>query len=251
MKVALQGDTHGNTTAMHRAIMRAKRAGIDTLVQLGDFGFWSGNKGAKFLDNVSNFAETHGVTVLWVDGNHEDHFLLRAEHPLNVYDVVREIRPHVKHLERGSVWKWAGRTCASMGGAVSVDKNRRRIGVSWWPDEEISMRDIERLEKNLALIGADGIDVLFSHDCPFEAVPPPVRRNDGSWPGHILRQADNHRKTMSEVVKIAQPKLIVHGHYHSYYRQEIDDLKVVGLAHECHEGAFGILNLDTLDVDVY
>lgn len=49
--------------------------------------------------------------------------------------LVHEVRPHVLHLMRGEVFDIGGLTVLAMGGAASNDRQYRKEGMSWWPEE--------------------------------------------------------------------------------------------------------------------
>ena len=69
-RVALVGDTPENAVWARRVIEELAAVGVDMVVQLGDFGWWP-QKG--FAEKVSHAAVIAGVTVCFIDGNHEDH----------------------------------------------------------------------------------------------------------------------------------------------------------------------------------
>jgi Icc-related predicted phosphoesterase len=57
MRVLFVGDVHGNTEFMAAAIERARIEGVDTIVQVGDFGYWPHTKlGTKFLADIERAA---------------------------------------------------------------------------------------------------------------------------------------------------------------------------------------------------
>jgi hypothetical protein len=62
----------------------------------------------RFLDGVERAAATAGISVWFIDGNHENFNLLYSL-PLDA-DGQRPVRDHITHLPRGYRWTWAGRT---------------------------------------------------------------------------------------------------------------------------------------------
>lgn len=66
-----------------------------------------------------------------------------AELPVREWNsgLVHEARPHVLHLMRGEVFDIDGLTVLAMGGAASNDRQYRREGRSWWPEEMPSSTD--------------------------------------------------------------------------------------------------------------
>ena len=75
-KVALIGDLHGNAVAGATLIRQAALDGCESVVQLGDFGYWHGERGRNFLSQINAEAERADMDVYFIDGNHEDHPLL-------------------------------------------------------------------------------------------------------------------------------------------------------------------------------
>ncbi|MGY1653420.1 hypothetical protein [Geodermatophilus sp. SYSU D01119] len=73
-RVLLAGDWHGNAVWAGKVLALAARHGVSTVLQLGDFGFSA--QGEGMLDVLSWTAEAFDLTLLVVDGNHEDFPLL-------------------------------------------------------------------------------------------------------------------------------------------------------------------------------
>ena len=208
-RIIAAGDWHGNA---HRAYAVLRHAGIrqvPVVVHLGDFGFWvPGAETDRYLDTVEKACVEFGVTLLWVDGNHEDHATLNAL-PLDEFGV-RPIRDHIVHLPRGFRWNWHGRTWMALGGAHSVDKHLRKPGRSWWPEEVLSPAEAERA------IAGGPVDVIVAHDCP-DRVDIPDLAPDGFFPPAQIAAAEEHQRLVGTVVDATEPGILLHGHYHVRY----------------------------------
>lgn len=208
-RVIAAGDWHGNLNRSHGVIRSAGMRGIPVVLQLGDFGFWvPGANTDAYLDAAEKVCADFNVTLLWVDGNHEDHATLSSL-PLNEFGV-RPIREHIFHLPRGFRWTWHGRTWMALGGAASVDKHLRTPGRSWWPEEYLSDADLERA------IGGGPVDVIAAHDCP-DGVAIPGLAADGFFPPELIADAEAHRFLVGTVVDATRPGVLLHGHYHRRY----------------------------------
>lgn len=124
----------------------------DVVVVAGDFGFvWDGSNTDRYwLD----WFESKPWTTCFVDGNHENHRML-AELPETEWNGgrVHVARPHVLHLMRGEVFDIAGTTVLAMGGAASHDREWRKEGKSWWPEEMPSETEMKRCRRNLDAAG--------------------------------------------------------------------------------------------------
>lgn len=170
MSVFVTGDVHG--VAEYGASRFSSRAWPlgrmltrdDTVIVAGDFGFiWSGSNTDKYwLD----WFESKPWTTCFVDGNHENHHLL-AGLPIREWNggLVHEARPHVLHLMRGEVFDIAGNTVLAMGGAASHDRQWRREGKTWWPEEMPSESEMKRCRASLDCVGWK-VDYVVTHEAP-------------------------------------------------------------------------------------
>lgn len=205
-RVLFTGDTHGDSAWWRRHIFEtARRHRCDLIFQVGDFGLWPGSEGARFLHSVDEGAEETGIPVWWIDGNHEDFDQLEA---LPVGDGVREITPHITHIPRGHRWEWSGRRFLACGGATSIDVADRLPGRSWWPQEAITATDV-------ATCIAGGLaDVMVTHHGPLDVDIQRLGPAPEELPAPIQDAADENRRLLQEIVDVARPRLLIHGHWH-------------------------------------
>lgn len=241
-RLLLVGDSHANARWWATAVAPvAQRAGADRIVQLGDFGYWPRHPdGRRFLAIVAGCVERTGIAVDFLDGNHEDHQALRRRAP-----AAYEVAPGVCHLPRGCRFTYDGVRFLALGGAHSIDRHLRKVGVSWFSEETIDTGDLERVE--------DGppVDIVLAHDTfagydlpgtlPIDEVPP--------WLAREIEISRAHRVLVREAVTAVRPQLVVHGHYHSRYRARValDDL-VVDVEGLDRDGTAGsLLVLDVAD----
>ena len=209
-RVAFAGDWHGNGRFAAHAIAGARAAGAQMVVQLGDFGVWSGALGQRYLDVVDLAASRAGVIVAFIDGNHEDFDLLES---FDVNDGLRRLRDGVWHIPRGTRWTWEGLRFVALGGGTSLDRGRRTPGLSWWYQEAVTPAQAEQ-------VIADGPgDVFLTHDCPDGVVIPGIDRESSlkSWPERELRAAWAHRDLLALVASVVAPTHLLHGHFHIRY----------------------------------
>lgn len=218
----LAGDWHGNIAWATRCLQHAADAGCPAVLQLGDFGLWPGREDA-YLDRLEAVASAAGVRLVWIDGNHEDHDSLDRWREKADGSGLVAMRPHVTWASRGARWRWSGIRFGALGGAVSIDRFLRRAGRNWWPQEEVSEADVDRL-------GDRPLDVLATHAAP-AAVPfpphPPLPLPDG-----IIADARRVRALLDSAVQRTRPRLVVHGHHHLRQRIQLPGYRVEGLAHD-------------------
>lgn len=208
MRILFGGDTHGNTPAIEKLARQARQDNCDCVFILGDFGYWEHtSEGRAWLYKVNRVMNRElGMPLYWIDGNHENHTLLREKH-VKGRDEMIEIYPKVIYVPRGHSWEWDEVKFTALGGAYSVDVGSRIEGRDWWPEEMITYSEAKRA------VDKGKTDVLLTHDCPLEvplgSVIPGFYKVD-------MNTASN-RGLISSVVDEVQPKVILHGHYHSSY----------------------------------
>lgn len=206
----LIGDTHGNlgfTTAMLDSFHERD---ICLVVILGDFGFlWLPERdGTEELDALTAHVERNGQTLLFVDGNHEDHLAL-ARYPIGA-DGVRWLTPAIGHLPRGYRSTLVdGSVVAAFGGANSIDVEQRIIHESWWPEEGVTDQD-------LAALGNDRVDVLLAHDAPrfVPSLDDRLSANRARWSQFGVFYAEMGRRKFHQGFMQVKPSIQFSGHYH-------------------------------------
>jgi Icc-related predicted phosphoesterase len=211
MRIMVAGDWHGNKGFVEAFYDRwVSKMDVEAVVQVGDFGFWeNGRGGPEFLDAVNACSVKHNVDTYWIDGNHEDHELLRSRYIQDQVDDFVEIRDHVFHIPRGLAWEWDGVKFMGFGGAYSPNKAQLTPYINWFPQEMAFDEEIDRA----ATRGT--VDVLFSHD-----VPEGVQFMNEVFAGTVpIMGAMWSRRHMLRVAEAAQPTMIVHGHYHFHYKE--------------------------------
>ncbi len=236
------GDTHCDIKFLEREVIPTALAiGVARIVQLGDFGYWPNMPGGvKFLNRLQELLVTHGLFLDWIDGNHEAHGWLRK-----IYGNVRErtvMAPYnsITYLPRGSVSQYAGRKFMACGGAFSIDKDRREAGLNWFPEELVTDYDVRTCRAR------GKADVLLTHDAPggFACTTEHGMQKD-------CPTTTANRKQLLKVLMNAEPKLVMHGHWHQQQVNYIEGPKgripIVGLGHNCgNSPAMAVLWLDDL-----
>lgn len=235
--LVLSGDWHGNASAAAIAFRAAAEEGASAVVQVGDLGVWPRLDGQAFLDTLEHLAAHYEIPLLFVDGNHEDFTQLAAaprhETGLGI------MRPGVYHLGRGMVWTWGGYRFGALGGAPSIDREQRKIGESWWPEEVITDSDVATLARNA---GGEPLDVLLTHDTVSDA-PLPSRRF--RLPAAVQMDCDHSRSLVYRATSEVTPSLLVHGHYHESKFYESAYTDVLSMHMEYVPGSLALLTLDS------
>lgn len=165
--VFVTGDKHGSLQLDDLSAARWPEgqtlSKADYVIIMGDFGgvFFGDHRD----DEVLAFYDAQPWTTLFIDGNHENHDLL-DKFPVECWNGgnIHRITNSVIHLMRGQYFSIQGHTFFTMGGASSIDKDRRIPGKSWWPQELPSYSELENATKVLAAHG-NCVDYMLTHCC--------------------------------------------------------------------------------------
>lgn len=178
--IYITGDTHGELD-IGKLISKEKRGFLkkgDYLIITGDFGFpftpveieqyeKSNGHAGKYSYRMKWFSELP-YTVLFIDGNHDNHDFWAEQEVSEMFGGKVHIHPHspnVIHLMRGEVYTIENKSFFTFGGAASVDKAWRIEGYSWWRNEEATMSDVNNAFNNLERIGYK-VDYIITHTLP-------------------------------------------------------------------------------------
>jgi hypothetical protein len=233
--VAMAGDWHGNTGWAMRMVERVAGE-VRVILHLGDFGFWKQDPAsAKYLRKLTQVLARHGMHLAFVDGNHEWHTGL-LERPIDPATGLRPVTERIWHLPRAYRWQWGESTWMAHGGAVSVDRDLRKRGKDWWPEEVLSDEDVQR-----AITGGPA-DVMLCHDVP-AGVPIDKAGLDGR-PLEAVVDSLEHRRLLRWVVDEVRPRHLWHGHFHHRHEFRLD----VGWRKD-RPGWTGICEVHGLDCD--
>lgn len=168
--IFLAGDTHGSFDLdkvldfFEIEVLLHKVSKEDYLIILGDVGVcWDGGKKDEWvLEKLRSLP----VTVLWLDGNHENFDLLK-EYPVTSWKggKVQRIAPDIIHLMRGYTYLIDGKVIWVFGGGASVDRMWRREGISWWKEEMPSEEEYARGLQSLQKVDFQ-VDYILTHTAP-------------------------------------------------------------------------------------
>lgn len=213
--ILMAGDTHGNIDQIKYLVGIAGENDCNAILQLGDFQLaddgisWSETGEWPEAEKVLNTAD---LPLFFVEGNHDNANYLKDIGAWGANHMTA-VSPHIIYLPRGLIWEWNGWSFLAMGGAHSSDRDKRIIGLSWWPEETISYADMDRAAANLHS-RKNGVDIMISHDCargaePLEATLLTMNKKED----HASKA---HRTALKMIADEATPKICFHGHFHMY-----------------------------------
>lgn len=168
----LTGDTHGTIeigklSRANLAVERVEPGEGDFVIILGDFGLVFAPDGQSAEERWwLKWLDEKPWTTLFVDGNHEN-FARLNELPEEEWrgGRVHRVSESVLHLMRGQIFEIDGRSFFTMGGAASHDRQFRKEGRSWWPDELPSEEELARADAALDGCGRR-VDYVLTHCAP-------------------------------------------------------------------------------------
>lgn len=226
MEALILGDTHGSLSAIREAILACQTHSVKKIFQLGDFGYWEHTpEGKMFLDLVDKWLRLAGLTLDFIDGNHENHRKLREYPDLGGYSQIRET---IRYLHRGSIHTFGSTEIACLGGAWSIDKDSRVEGHSWWPEELIDVWDLDKFEGQTA-------DVMFSHEVPSSVDLNTQLILQGKYPYTHIPISFDQRVMVQQAIDHLEVTEVYHGHHHiRYTNKPYNGLTVTGLACDGH-----------------
>lgn len=151
----------------------------DYVIICGDFGMPWWRKGNKWYDKEVywlNWLNDKPWTTLFVDGNHENFDLLNAVPEVEMFGSrVGKVCENIFHLKRGMIYQIDDKKILALGGATSIDKDRRivderRYGIKLWWEEELWTRE----EENRCFDNMDevlcAVDYIISHTAPMSVL---------------------------------------------------------------------------------
>lgn len=251
--VAIAGDWHGNTRWMQHALRQIHAEGHRLVIHVGDLKvLWSKEgplsaaeqellPGAggydKFTVQLATLLEELGMTLLFIDGNHDNHPVLRAlPTDENGFGTISN---RLKYIPRGHRFNIGEVRFAGLGGAYSIDRRWGRQGTDWWPEEVITSEDV-------AALGTGPVDVLFTHEVP--AGIDVVKKM--ALPELVELESNISRIHLRDAVRAVSPSLVFSGHWHQRMTGRIP-----GSATEVHvldmdgrSGNVTVLDIDSLDL---
>ncbi len=239
------GDIHGSVDIRKLNPNNLRCLGItlnkdDHLILLGDIGlpFYPTDtvKGSPTYGEYrfwTRFLAWKKCTILFVDGNHDNHDFWR-EQPVTEWHGGRVHRhPHIPnalHLMRGEIYDDVdGKSIFSFGGAASHDVEPvyigsqcvwkgRKEGISWWRHETADESETENARRNLARHD-NRVDCIVTHTPPFSVV-------NEFFPQKAVEK-DTTAKFLDTVLADVQYDMWLCGHIHTEYI--ISEMKLVGL----------------------
>ena len=207
--IYVTGDTHGlndvqkliNNKTLDNLTTR------DFLIVTGDFGaVWDNGAHDKA---VLDFYSRQTYITLFLDGNHENFDLLNS-YPVEEWHNgrIHRITDKVFHLMRGQIYDLENLSIFTFGGGLSIDKEYRIPGYSWWPEEEPSDEECLNALSNLK-IRNNLIDIILTHSAPKVLV-----QNHLAMRHNLIRITSKTESFLNSIMVTVRYRHWYCGHYH-------------------------------------
>jgi len=167
-RIYITGDIHGNPMRLSYKKFPEGRelTAEDFVIIAGDFGIiWARKPDREELYKLK-WLEERPWTTLFIDGNHENFERLNS---LPIEEKfggkVGIVRKNVFHLKRGEIYDLAGQSFFCFGGAMSLDRDWRVSGVSYWEEEVPNCAEMDYGLEQLNKVN-NKVDYVISHAPP-------------------------------------------------------------------------------------
>lgn len=224
-RLVVLGDVHGDWNCI---IDFCKNYNNVCIIQLGDFGlgFYHPTKENHRLKELSKHLHNAQNELIAIRGNHDN----------PTYFHNKLVGDSLFLLNDYSLLKFNNKMIQLVGGGISIDRQEREIGRSWWADESVSFCP-ERIEK---------VDILLTHvgptNFPFSnpELSPLVNyyhRTEMMLGNNLLQELKDEIETMQKISDLSECKSHYFGHYHmhnsidvngrNYYCLDVNEFKEI------------------------
>lgn len=199
--IYITGDTHQfvNFDKLKNYFSKKYISKKDYLIILGDAGIiWDKN----YNDVLLKYSFL-GLTIFFIDGNHEN-FDLLDEFPVIKKNNARVhiLYDGIYHVLRGEILILNNLSFLCIGGGESIDKKYRKEHISWWKEERITEYDIDNAYINLQTMHSK-VDYVLTHCAP-----------DYICVKELGFNGDESTKQLSRLCPYIEMKHWYFGHYH-------------------------------------
>jgi len=171
--IFLLGDTHGDVGKIFNSIVKIQRdisqklTEDDYIIILGDFGMKSKLKKEKPSTTYKELLlNEFKPKILFIDGNHENFEYINSLETKEMFGgTVGIFEKNVFHLKRGEIYEIEGISFFCMGGALSLDRAQRILGVDYFHEEIPNYQEMDNAIGNLNKVGRK-VDFVLTHTAP-------------------------------------------------------------------------------------
>lgn len=214
MPIYVTGDTHGdmNRFSFERWPESRNLTENDVMIIAGDFGLIWDNVPSNHEKYWRQWLTTKKWTFAFVEGNHENHPRLADLPKIPMYGgTVGVVEKNIINLRRGEIYEIQDKKIFTFGGADSIDKGMRRLGISWWPEELPTNEQIEYALSNLER-HQYAVDIIIAHTAPQDIAEIFFKKY-----GTLTYNPDPTRKFLQHICSETKFDEFYCGHWHEEY----------------------------------
>jgi DNA repair exonuclease SbcCD nuclease subunit len=193
------GDIHGNWNQLLFKI-KLKKISNANIISVGDLGVgFKPNQDMVTYGLLDKEFKQNNINFYSIRGNHDDPSAFKRNDRicLDNFELVEDY----------SVFEYDSKLIQLIGGAVSIDRTGRTVGVSYWENEGVVFnRD-----------ACKKVDILVTHTAPSFCAPQKFNEMVYGWAredAYLLEDLTDERAVMDEIFKICSPKYHFYGHFH-------------------------------------
>lgn len=204
------GDNHGNWNDLLYEVESGNISDAN-IISVGDLGVgFRPNRDLELYQSIDKLFKDSNINFYGIHGNHDNPSTFKGDNRicLNNFELIEDY----------SVFEYNSKLVQFIGGAISIDRTARKVGISYWENEGVVF-DKDKLQK---------VDILVTHTAPSWCFPQTFNEMVYGWAredAYLIEDLIDERAVMDEIFKICQPSLHVYGHFHSSWSEEINGCK--------------------------
>ena len=201
------GDNHGSWDGLLFKIKRNNISNVN-IISVGDLGIgFYPSRDMLTCDSLDKQFKERNINFYGIRGNHDDPSYFKGENRvcLNNFELIEDY----------SVFEHDSKLIQFIGGAISIDRTGRAVGVSYWENEGVVF-DKDACQK---------VDILVSHTAPSWCFPQQFNEIVYGWASedvNLIKDLTNERAVMGEIFKLCTPRLHLYGHFHSSWSERVN-----------------------------
>jgi len=203
------GDNHGAWNILFD-IINSKNIRDCHIISVGDLGIgFKYKKEHEYSqsEKLSDRFKEKNINFFGIRGNHDNPVFFKGKD--------RICLENFELIEDYSVFEYNSKLVQFIGGAVSIDRNGRRQGISYW-ENELVVFNKEACQK---------VDILVTHTAPSHCFPQQFNEMVYGWAredAYLLEDLTDERAVMDEIFKLCSPSLHLYGHFHSSWTERVN-----------------------------
>jgi len=204
------GDNHGNWNDLLYEVESGNISDAN-IISVGDLGVgFRPNRDLEQYQSLYEQFKDSNINFYGIRGNHDDPSAFKGDN--------RICLDNFELIEDYSIFEYNSKLIQFVGGAISVDRTARKVGISYWENEGVVF-DKDKLRN---------VDILVTHTAPSWCFPQTFNEMVYGWAredADLLEELTDERAVMDEIVKTCKPSLHLYGHFHSSWNEEINGCK--------------------------